>query len=100
MATIKTRETMRATMAPDVYGGWSCDQVVPRWECYAEGDRGSDFEKVVTLDASTFPPGTKIVISEPLCPQCDELREPINGNFIGPCRCGFDWDKWTSEQFS
>lgn len=96
----KTRETMWATMSPDVYAGPSCDQVAPRWECHAEGDRDGDHEKVITLDAATFPPGTTITISEPLCPSCNELREPKDGKFGGPCRCGFDWDEWTAEQFS
>lgn len=107
MSEPKAQETMWATMSPDVYGGPKCDRVTPRWACHAEGDMGSeDYERVLKLDARAFPPGTRIVISEPLCPQCRELREPTypapkRGHlFPKHCRCGFDWDNWTLEQFS
>lgn len=103
---VKLQETMWAEHKPDVYDGPNCDQVRPRWEVYADGDMDSDTSADVELSARTFPPGTKIVISEPLCPSCGELREPIHPApetgpiYSGPCRCGFDWDKWVSDQYS
>ncbi len=107
MSVIKRRETMRAEMKPDLYDGPGCDQVRPRWWCYAEGDKDGDWENTpLALDARLFPPGTTISIEEPTCPKCEETREPIIPvPTIGPvfgakCRCGFDWDNWTGEQYS
>jgi hypothetical protein len=101
------RETMRAEMNPDMYGGKECDQMEPRWWCYADGDKDGDFNhEPLTLDAQLFPPGTVISIQEPTCPKCEETREPINQpvlggpTFLAKCRCGFDWDNWTAEQYS
>jgi hypothetical protein len=107
MTKIEYRATQWAEMKPDVYAGDSCDQVEPRWEVSSEGDMGgSDTLETVELDARTFPPGTKITIEEPVCPQCGDLPEPIfpipEGGplYAGPCSCGFDWDAWTRDQYS
>lgn len=107
MSKRKLHETMRAEMKPDVYAGKTCDQVEPRWWCYADGDKDGDWEhEPLTLDARLFPPGTKISIEEPICPKCDETRSPIlptpkvGPTFAPKCRCGFDWDQWTLEQYS
>jgi hypothetical protein len=97
---------MWAEMKPDMYGGETCDQIRPRWRCYALGDKDSDYTAILTLDARTFPPGTKVIISEPVCPQCDEVRSPQypipdhGAIFEGPCRCGFDWDGWVAGEYS
>lgn len=107
MGELKLQPTMWAAMKPDVYGGNNCDGVIPRWNCCADGDKGGDdFERVLKLDARSFPPGTKIVISEPRCPKCDEQREPKLQSiqrgplYSGPCRCGFDWDAWVLDNYS
>lgn len=106
MTKIRHEETMWAEMKPDTYAGKNCDQIRPQWECHADGDMDSDTQETIKLSARTFPPGTKIVISEPVCPKCSERREPQftkpnrNVVFSGPCRCGFDWDKWVKEQYS
>lgn len=98
------RETMWAEMRPDVYDGPTCDRVKPQWSAHAAGDKGdaADGDKVLKLKASTFPPGTKVTIAEPTCPDCGELREPTmrpGPLYAGPCRCGFDWDRWVQEQY-
>lgn len=105
MAEIARRATMWATMEPDCYGGKTCDRVVPRWKCYADGDKDSDYDhKSLTLSPKTFPPGTEIVIREPTCPECGELREPLHltgrNGFKPKCRCGFDWNDWVLSQYS
>ena len=101
------KETMSAEMKPDVYGGKTCDKVVPGWECHAEGDLESESGlPALELAACTFPPGTKVVITEPVCPDCGELRSPKfpppkrGSIYGGPCDCGFDWDKWVLDQYS
>jgi hypothetical protein len=92
------RQTMRAEMRPDCYGGETCDQIQPRWNAYAHGDKQDDYTREpLTLDAKHFPPGTMVIVQEPTCPECDELREPP---FDKPCRCGFDWNAWTLSQYS
>jgi hypothetical protein len=107
VSKIKMAETMWAEMEPDTYDGPSCDQIAPRWCVYAEGDKDSDtLREPLTLDPRHFPPGTKVVISEPLCPSCGDPRSPIypvpktGPIYTGPCHCGFDWDKWVLEQYS
>lgn len=99
--------TMWAEMKPDCYAGPNYDKVKPQWEVYADGDMDCGTETTVRLSARTFPPGTKITIEEPLCPNCGELREPKNPGrgaavvvYGGPCRCGFDWDEWVLNQYS
>ncbi len=107
MTKINLRETMWAEMKPNCYGGRTCDQIVPRWDAYAEGDMESDDGlKSLSLAARTFPPGTKVVISEPCCPECGEVRTAIypppkrGPLFASKCDCGFDWDAWVREQYS
>lgn len=107
MTGIKLRETIRATMDPDMYDGPECDQMRPRWRVYADGDKDSNHQdEPLTLDASFHPPGTVIVVTEPTCPNCEETRSPNYKNgkylpgFASRCRCGFNWDEWVANEFS
>jgi hypothetical protein len=107
MADIKRHETQWAEMSPDIYAGQNCDQVKARFRVWAEGDRGGDeYEDRLGLSPNTFPPGTLITIAEPVCPLCDEPRDPVfpiprrGPLYKGPCRCGFDWDAWVQENYS
>lgn len=106
-AKIKRHTTQWAEMKPDVYGGKSCDKVIPRWECQADGDHGGpDTEGTIRLAARTFPPGTTVTIEEPCCPDCGETREPVfpiprrAPLYKGKCQCGFDWDAWVLNNYS
>ena len=101
------RETMWAEMKPYCYGVVRCDRIVPQWDAYADGDMESDDGlKVLRLAARTFPPGTRVVISEPCCPNCGEVRSaiyppPKRGPLFPPkCDCGFDWEAWTVDRYS
>ena len=97
--------TMRAEQAPDVYGGESGDQIIPRWSGSAAGDKDGDgpIGDTITLVAKHFPPGTKVTVSVPECPEC---REPADfaidpqAGMMGACSCGFDWNEWARETFS
>lgn len=94
---LKYRTIMWAEMSPDVYDGPNCDEHSPRWETYCEGDKGGSeflFGDII-LDPATFPPGTKIEISVPLCPKC-ETEEEMHDNNI----CDFNWRQWTEEKYS
>lgn len=94
--SMKYRETMWAEMSPDVYDGPNCEEVRPRWNVFADGDMDSDYQDLLELDSRHFPPGTKIVVLEPKCPKCDQIRELCSGDD----GCDFDWDEWTANQYS
>lgn len=107
MIKIQRHETMTATMQPDMYDGPECDQMRPRWWCYADGDKDGDHQDgPLELDAKMFPPGTIVRVLEPMCPQCDETRSPNYKDgkylpgFVPKCRCGFDWEAWVANEFS
>lgn len=106
MDDLERREVAWAEHRPDLYGGDECDELVPGWHCYADGDKDSeDGVETLELAAATFPPGSKVVISEPVCPSCGDYRprgiesagEPA---FKAQCDCGFDWDAWVSGEFA
>lgn len=108
------KETGWATQTPDVYGGPKCDRVVPAWTGFFLGDKDEDIGPTLTLKATQFPPGTKITIAEPTCPQCGSLREigykgknrqtmffkPECTGWIDHNPCDFRWDDWVLEKFS
>ena len=88
---------MWAEMKPDVYGGEKCDEVIPMWEAYGDGDMDSDtFDHNIELDCKTFPPGTRVIISVPCCPDC--------GQEVEMCQqdegCAYDWDGWVQNEYS
>ena len=97
-------EIMWAEQKPDCYDGPTCDQLKAQWSCYCDGDKqGEDGLEDIELKASIFPPGTKIVISVPICPNpdCD-----LNADWAkhepnpGICECGFDWKEWATNEYS
>ncbi len=87
---------MWAEMKPDVYGGESCDEVIPRLECYCDDDKSSDFVDEITLIAKTYPPGTRIFVEYPCCPNCGQHVEMCEIDGL----CDFDWKSWCMEEYS
>ena len=58
-------KTMTAEIKPDLYGGENCDEMRPEWHCQVEGDMGDDMNlQILTLDCSTFPPGTLVDVKQ------------------------------------
>lgn len=105
-AKVERHQTMRAEMVADCYAGKKCDQIRPHWNAYCEGDKqDDDFDGPLVLDMRQFPPGTMVIVSEPVCPKCGEVRspkfpQPKRGPiFAKKCDCGFDWEAWTHEQY-
>lgn len=103
---------MWATQKPDVYAGDNCTQHRPRWEAGAEGDKGGvDTCILLTLDAACFPPGTKVVVSEPECPHCGMV--PDRGDLVAmkdregntiterkwTCCDEMNWRAWADDEF-
>ena len=91
------QEIMWAEVKPDVYGGDKCDEVIPRWEAYADGDMDSDtFDHLLEFCCKTLPAGAKVTVSVPCCPECQqqvEMCQPDEG-------CDFDWDEWVQDEYS
>ena len=88
MSVLSYQEVMWAEMKPDLYDGPGCDQVKPAWSCFCDGDKdGEDGLELIELAANTFPPGTKIVVSLPECPECHEIVELCQSSEY----CDFDW---------
>lgn len=102
------RDVMWATMEPDCYHGKDCNKILPRWNAYADGDKQGDYENKLTLDSRDFPPGSKVVISVPVCPNCEFSADyavynnyPKKTDFQNlKCECGFDWTDWTYNEYS
>lgn len=102
---LEHHETMWAEMQPNMYGGETCDQPVPQWRGYTLDDKEDEggMEKL-ELAARTFPPGTLVTITVPLCPQCKQWTADYALNQqtgeMGKCECGFDWPNWAGEEYS
>ena len=93
MSETKYEEVARAEMHPDVYGGPNSDQITPMWEGHWDGDMESFHDRSpINLPPEKFPPGTRVIVQMPLCPEC-ELNCEL-------CSCGFDWKAWAKEQYS
>lgn len=95
-STLKYRDIGWAELDPDLYSGENCDEIYPRWNCYMEGDRDSDFLEEIQLSAKHFPIGTKVFIKEPECPKCCQPVEFCRSDDS----CDFDWDLWIQETYS
>ena len=91
---------MSAELSPTVLG----EEIEFEWDMKTDGDFDSEKEKVLTLDAKQFPPGTRIIIEVPECPECSLPSEYC---FIGGFEpesecpdCDFDWKEWTLNKYS
>ena len=87
-------EIMWAELRVDCYDGPNFDEHRKHWNVVSEGDMGDDDldEPTLILDLNHFPPGTRVVVSVPECPECNIAPEA--------CDCGFDWKNWVEEQYS
>lgn len=85
-------ETEWYEMTPDVYAGENMDEHIPLWTGYVSGDKDSEtFSEPIVFDPKDYPPGTKIIVKEPVCPKCllsyiDCMSRPGFEN-----DCDFDW---------
>ena len=93
MAKLEYVQVAWMEMNPNIYGGENCNQHIARWYAFCEGDKDSECSTAhLHFDPGKFPPGTKIVISMPICPNCCETQET--------CQCGFDWHAWVEEEYA
>lgn len=92
---MKYKEIAWAEMKPDCYGGEDCDEVIPQWWEFYDGDTEDDEgEESINFAAKNYPPGAKITVTVPLCPKCDEDQEMHNSE-----DCDFDWSVWTKDTY-
>ena len=96
--TLEYQRALWAEMAPDIYSGENCDEHRPRWHAYADGDMDSDYLETIELSAATFPPGTKITVEVPCCPD-DGVSADYPRRSDGKCECGFDWPAWVEDRY-
>lgn len=111
----KTTPVMTAEVVADCYSGDNCNESKNYFNIYCEGDKqdGTDRDDIV-IEVDTLPPGTKISVEYPICPDCglprQDMLEPsengegkVSWRIVGhesPCECGFDWDNWVLEKYS
>ena len=104
-------EMMRAEVKADCYGGDTCDQVTKQFEIYCEGDMDSETtDEDIVISLSDLPPGARVLVAYPCCPECGVPREDDFETMEGgamkivghksKCECGFDWDEWVLHQYS
>lgn len=97
MKRVEYVEIGRAELKVDCYAGATCDEHKPGWEAHMEGDMESERGMAeLTLGANAFRPGTKVIITEPVCPECDYQREMCELDED----CDFDWRKWDEWQYA
>lgn len=96
MNDLNYKTIMWAEMKPDLYDGENCDNIRSRFEIFCDGDMSSDYVDIIKLDASTFPPGTKVLVELPCCPEC--------GMDVELCKtyesCDFNWEEWRDDCYS
>lgn len=108
MENMQLHVVMTAKVEVDCYAGPECDQHRKYFNIFCDGDMQDDnsSEKKLTIKLAELPPGAIVTVSYPCCPDCGTPREDKfspSMRIVGhakKCHCGFDWVKWTDEQFS
>jgi len=94
---MKYREIMWAERQVDFYAGEKCDREDPTWVTSEQNSRGCETQKgPLELDPGTFPPGTKLTVSVPICPKCEMDCELCAEDDD----CDFDWEEWAAVEYS
>lgn len=89
----------QGTLKQDVYAGPNCDEKEPYWFYSGEMHGAENLGKRENLDFApdAYPPGTKITVEVPYCPECSMPR--ITGE--DKCECEeWDWNAWDLQEFS
>jgi hypothetical protein len=102
---VRLMERAEWVMEPDCYSGKTCDKMRPRWmTSYPKEGKEEDGETLkLEIDAASMPPGSRVVIEVPVCPQCgdpaDIMVDVLSKHKRWPrCTCGFSWNKWAREK--
>lgn len=72
-----------------------------------EGDEEDGEVLKLEIPASSMPPGSRVVIEVPCCPECGDPADMCVGSGETPnhrewpaCECGFSWEQWAKETYS
>ena len=96
---IEYTEVLTGELKADCYAGDNCDQQEKYWNVYAEGDMQDEDLKIgehLVINPAMHPPGTKIIIKEPVCPKCGLTFIDCNDD----PDCDFSWSEFTDELYS
>lgn len=92
---LKYQTVHETEQRPDVYAGPNCDQIEPRWIGNVDGEGWVEVglpDGSIAFMPEHFPPGTRVIVQEPECPECAEIASL--------CSCGFDWEQWARIEYS
>lgn len=82
---------MQAERRIDFYGGKNCDEEIAEWDTFCEGDMdGESIIDPLKLCPKTFPAGTRVIVQQPCCPDCNQIREICEDD----TNCDFKWSEW------
>lgn len=96
----KYTETMWAEHRVDIYAGPTHDQHKSAgWYGYADGDMddGEIHQKSISHHVRHHPPGTIIVVKEPICKKCHQARSICQED--KEPKCVAFWRRWDEEQY-
>ena len=93
-------EEMEIEAHPDVYGGEKCDEIILGWTADVPKEGKGPIGDVLELLARAYPPGTKVTIHVPCCPECQEPAGMLEDVLADCFSCGFSWTDWVKEEFS
>jgi hypothetical protein len=104
-------QVMHAEVKADCYSSKNFDQIKKHFEIYCDGDMDSDTSTDdIVIKLSDLPPGARISVTYPCCPECSLPREDkfkqIGGGalkIVGhkpKCQCGFNWTEWVLNKYS
>ena len=92
MKEVLRQEIMRAELKVDIYCGKECNEHENYWNVYCEGDKDDVDEINDLILPINMPIGSKVIITAPICPECDCFQED--------CDCSFNWKEWIENQYS
>jgi hypothetical protein len=72
-----------------------------------EGDEEDGEILKLEIPAASMPPGSRVTIEVPCCPDCGDPADMNVGTGETPnhrewpsCRCGFSWKNWVEDNFA
>lgn len=93
-------DVLNVDIRVNIYSGPNHDEHKKYWNARAVGDMQDEnfSEPELTINLVDYPPGTKVIVREPLCPLCYDSYQNCMIR-TGPGACTFDWKAWTEEQY-
>ena len=100
MSNTEYTDILTVELKVDCYAGENCDQHQKYWNCYAADDMQDEAlspdDHKFSIDLKDHPPGTKIIVSEPICPKCGLTFFDCNPD----PDCDFSWSGFAEDLYS